>query len=213
MTDTKNILDNLNWRYATKQFVPGKKLSADQVSFLKQTLRLSPSSFGMQPWKFLFIEDPELRKKLRPKAWNQPQVEEASHLIVLCRKASIGQEDVDRLVEATAAATKTPPEALSGFKDMLSGFVGQLTREKADVWTEKQVYIALGNLLNACAQAGIDACPMEGFERDAFDEILGLKERGLRSAVLCTVGTRSPEDKYATRGKVRFPLKEVVETL
>lgn len=213
MADTKEILKGLNWRYATKEFDTSKKLSDDQISFLKEVLRLSPSSFGMQPWKFLFIRDAELREKLHPKAWNQAQVKDASDLIVLCRKTNVGQEEVDKLVNATGEATGVAVEVLSGYKDMLSGFVSGLSDEARDVWTEKQIYIALGNLLSACAQVGIDACPMEGFEKAAFDEILGLEAKGLRSTVLVTVGTRLDTDKYATRGKVRFPLKDVVETL
>ncbi len=213
MADTQEILKNLNWRYATKEFDANKKLSDDQVSFLKEVLRLSASSFGMQPWKFLFIRDAELRQKLRPKAWNQAQITDASDLIVLCRQESVTPADVDKLIDATASATGAPAEALSGFKDMLGGFISGLSKEKAETWSEKQVYIALGTLLTAAAEAGIDACPMEGFERPAFDEILGLEAKGLRSVVLCAVGHRAESDKYATRGKVRYPLADVVESI
>ncbi|PCI33010.1 MAG: NAD(P)H-dependent oxidoreductase [Elusimicrobia bacterium] len=213
MAETHEILKALNWRYATKQFDTSKKLSDGQVSFLKETLRLSASSFGFQPWKFLFITDSELRKRLRTKAFNQTQVEEASHLIVLCRQEKLTSADVDKLISATSSATGAPEDSLAGFKNVLSGFVSGLSQEKAEVWCEKQVYIALGSLLTAAARAGIDACPMEGFERPGFDEVLGLEKKGLRSVVLCTVGIRSEGDKYATRAKVRYPLADVVETI
>ncbi len=210
MEKTKDILDAFHWRCAVKQFDASKGLSPEQVAFLKEVLRLSPSSFGLQPWRFVFVARGELRKKLREKAWNQAQIEDCSQLIVLCRPEGIGQGDVDKLVTATGAATGAPPESLEGMKKMISGFVSGLKEERAAAWMEDQVYIALGILLAACAQAGIDACPMGGFEGEGFDELLGLRDKGLRSVVLCAVGTRAGSDKYAKRAKVRYPTGDVI---
>lgn len=210
MAKMKEMLGALNWRYAVKRFDAAKSLSPEQVAFLKEALRLSPSSFGLQPWRFVFVAKGELRKKLRGKAWNQAQVEDCSQLIVLCRPEKIGQGDVDKFVATTADTIGVPRESLDGMKKMMSGFVLGLTAEQAAAWARDQVFIALGVLLAACAQAGIDACPMGGFESESFDELLGLKEQGLRSVVLCAVGTRAGSDKYAERAKVRYPAQDVV---
>lgn len=210
MGKTKEIIDALNWRYAVKQFDASKNLSPEQVAFLKETLRLAPSSFGLQPWRFVFAAKGELRKKLRAKAWNQAQIEDCSQLIVLCRPEKIGQGDVDKFVTATAAAAGAPRESLAEMKKMLSDFISGLSEEQAAAWARDQVFIALGVLLAACAQAGIDACPMGGFEPEGFDELLGLKDRGLRSVVLCAAGTRADSDKYAKRAKVRYPASDVI---
>jgi nitroreductase len=213
MHDPYAALKNLNWRYATKRFDPEKKLSEDQLSFLKEVLRLSPSSYGFQPWKFLFVTDPEIRKRLREKSFDQPQVTDAAALVVLCRRDVLDESSVDRLVAATAEASGKDAGELEGFKKMLMGFVKRMPDDRAGDYMANQVHIALGNLLHAAASAQIDACPMGGFIPSAYDEILGLAEKGLRSVVICPVGFRADSDKYATRPKVRFPIEEVVEEL
>jgi len=212
-TRAGEVLEALNWRRAIKKFKPDAKLDAQELDYLKEALRLAPSSFGFQAWRFLFVEDPALRKALREKAWGQAQVEDASALVVLCREDELGAESVTRLVRATAERTNAPLKSLEGFESMLSGFVAKLSKEDAAAYMNEQVHIALGFLLFAAAQAGIDACPMGGFEKEGFDEILGLKEKGLRSAVLCALGRRAEDDAYAARPKVRFALDEVVETI
>ncbi len=210
MEKTKEILEALNWRYAVKQFDSAKSLGPEQIAFLKETLRLAPSSWGLQPWRFVFVARGELRKKLREKAMKQAQVEDCSQLIVLCRPEMIGQADVDKYVTMNANATGVPRESLEGLKKVISGFISGLTEERAAAWMEVQVHIALGFLLAACAEAGIDACPMEGFERDGFDELLGLREKGLRSVVVCAAGMRAASDKYAQRAKVRYSTGDVI---
>ncbi len=204
------ILDALRWRYATKTFDASKKISMEAFEELLEALRLSASSYGLQPWKFVVVENPELRAKVREIAWNQGQVTDASHLIVLCRPETVTAADVDHFVQVTASTRGIDAASLDGYKQMMLGTVNGMDEEKKAVWMAKQVYLALGNLLTVCAVQGIDACPMEGFDPAKCDEILGLPALGLRSVVLCPVGYRADDDKYASLAKVRYPKEEVI---
>lgn len=203
---------HLNWRYATKKFDPAKKLSDQELKRLLNVLRLSPSSFGLQPWKFIVITDPQLRKELRKAAWDQPQITDASCLIVLCVKTDMDALYIQDFVKRIAKVRKIQPETLNAYQDMMLGFLKALRADEVSHWMTKQVYIALGVLLNECAHLRIDACPMEGFDASKFDEILKLKQIGLHSAVLCSVGYRAADDMYANLPKVRFEEHEVVIT-
>lgn len=204
------LLDQLNWRYATKQFDAGKKLSADDLEALESVLNLSPSSYGLQPWKFVVVEDPEVRAKLREVSWGQPQITDASQLIVLAAKKEFTEADIDAHLERTAEVNGVPVENLAAFRGMMVGGVIQAkTPEERAEWTKRQVYIPLGSLLTSAALMGIDACPMEGFDAAAYDEILGLGKLGYGSVALAAVGYRSAEDKYASAPKVRFPKEQV----
>lgn len=200
----------LNWRYATKKFDPAKTISEKNLKEILDALRLSPSSFGLQPWKFLVIKDKALRQELRKYAWDQPQVTDASHLIVLCVKTGMDAEYIKDFIRRTASARGTPVEALAGYQDMMLGFLKSMKPEDTANWMKHQVYIALGVLLGECAHRQIDACPMEGFDPQKFDEVLKLKELGLHATVLCTVGYRAADDHYAKLAKVRFAEDEVV---
>lgn len=210
---TEQILAALKWRYATKKFNTQKKLSPENLATLLEVLRLSPSSFGLQPWKFLVIENEEVRAQLSAAAWKQPQITDASHLIVLCRRTDVNEALVDTFVSSTAAARGVSATDLSGMKEMVAGFVKDSSKDALENWSAKQTYIALGMLLETCALLQIDACPMEGFSRDGFDKILGLKAKNLASVVICTLGYRAEDDKYATQAKSRFPLDTVVERI
>jgi len=213
MTELGEILEGLHRRYATKRFDQEKKLSPEQVTFLKEVLRLSPSSYGLQPWRFFFVEAPERKEELRPICRDQPQPVEAGVFIVFCRPTAFSTGHIEAFAKLSAETREVPLEALAGFKDLVTKKISSMSEDDVAVWCEKQVYIALGMLLSSCAQAGLDACPMEGFDKAAMDEALGLKEKGLRSVVCCAVGTRSEADEYATRPKVRFPMADVVETV
>lgn len=208
-----DILEALNWRYATKQFDPAQKLSTEQLDRLLEALRLSASSFGLQPWKFVVVEDAAVRQELLPHSWNQPQVVDASHVIVLCRLASISDTEIDQFLEDTATTRDVPVESLEGYRGMMTGFINNFSEEKKAEWMFNQLYLALGNLLTVCAVEGIDACPMEGFSAAEYDRILGLEEKGLNSVVVCPIGFRSEEDKYATLAKVRYPTEDVIVRL
>lgn len=197
------------WRYATKKFDPSKKIPADELREILEALRLAPSSFGLQPWKFIVIADPDLRKGLRPYAWDQPQITEASHLVVLCAKKSMDEAAVKQYVELIDSTRHTDAQTLKSYEELMMGFVRRQSAEALSVWMKKQVYIALGFLLYECARRRIDACPMEGFDSQKFDEVLRLPEAGLESVVLCAMGYRSSEDRYAAQKKVRFAPDEV----
>lgn len=205
----KELQKQLQWRYATKKFDPSKKLSEDDFQGLLEVLRLTPSSFGLQLWKFVVIRNPELRKQLMEKAHQQAQIVDASHLILLCRYTTFESSMVDGFVERVAQVRGQDVSSLQNYRDFLQSFAQNLP-EPAEPWMEKQVYIALGFLLEACAVAQIDACPMEGFDRDAWDQILGLPQRNLRAVVACPVGFRSEDDPYHSAPKVRYSQSAVI---
>lgn len=208
--DGAGILKQLNWRYATKKFDPSRRLTSHDLATLEKAVTLAPSSFGLQPWKFFVISGPDVRKKLQDAAWNQSQIVEASHLVVLAARHGLGPADVQRYVDHIAKTRAVPAESLAEFKQTMLGFVTSLPREQIDAWSARQVYIALGVLLSAAAMLGIDACPMEGFESEKFNEILGLKKLGYTATVLCALGHRAAGDHHASMAKVRFPANEVI---
>jgi nitroreductase len=209
--NSKQLLEQLNWRYATKQFDPNRKISAADWTTLEEALTLSPSSGGLQPWKFIVVTDPAMRAKLAPASYGQPQITAASHLVVFAARTNFSEADVDAHIRHTASVRGAPVEALAPFREMLVGGIVKANDEPArNAWARNQTYIALGNLLTSAALLGIDACPMEGFDRAQYDEILGLKAKGYASAVIATLGYRSPADKYAEAPKVRFPREQVI---
>lgn len=205
-----NIIEALNWRYATKEFDSSKKISDADLNTLVESLRLSPSSFGLQPWKFVLVEDQEKREALLPKSWNQKQVVDASHLFVLCRYEKFTDEDVDRFINDTATKRGQKPEEVEGYSNMIKGFLSRQDEATHIQWMNLQVYIALGFLMETAALLNIDACPMEGFSKPDYDEILGLPAKGLRSSVVCPVGYRAESDKYASLQKIRYDQSDVL---
>ncbi|MEM6446878.1 MAG: NAD(P)H-dependent oxidoreductase [Cyanobacteria bacterium P01_D01_bin.123] len=204
------VLQQLQWRYAVKQFDSTKVISDDLWQTLEQTLLLAPSSFGLQPWKFIVVRDPDVRQQLVEASWGQTQVVEASHLVVLAIPTEVDSTDVDRFVQRMADVRQTPAEKLQGYGNMVKGFLQNppfpVTMKE---WATRQVYIALGQLMTSAAMLGIDTCPMEGFIPAKYDEILGLTERGLTAVVVCPAGYRADGDKYATMAKVRYPHEDV----
>lgn len=206
---TQALIPALKWRYATKQFDPTKKVPETEFNELTEALRLSASSFGLQPWKFFVIKNPAIRAKIREHAWGQSQVTDASHLIVLAARKGIDDEYIRHFIKATAETRKTTIEALKGYEDMMLNAVRNMPPEAVTAWNQRQVYIALGTLLLAAAEKGIDACPMEGFDPKKVDEVLGLKD--FTVTAICPVGYRAASDSYATAAKVRFPASEVIE--
>ncbi|MFO0922908.1 MAG: NAD(P)H-dependent oxidoreductase [Pirellulales bacterium] len=208
------VLEQMRWRYATKVFDPSKKIADKDWVALEETLRLAPSSYGFQPWQFLVIESPSLREQLRPHAWNQTQITDASHLVVCCSKISMSFDDVDRWLDQNAKIRNIDRSALAGFERMLMGFVSTLSQGSTTPhWTAKQAYIALGMFMAVAASMGIDTCPIEGFEPSKFDEILELVGTEYRSAVVVAAGYRSSNDKLASLPKVRYSKDEVIRHL
>ena len=197
------ILKDLNWRYATKQFDQSKKLSPGDLDELLEAVRLSASSFGLQPYEILVISDEETRKKLREVSWNQPQVTDASHLIIFCNKTNLSEKDADKFLENISQTRSIPMKGLSEYSGMMKGFINNMSDEQKSGWTSKQAYLALGFLLVACASNKIDACPMEGFDKAGYDKILNLSSKGLEAAVIVPIGYRSENDDYQHLKKVR----------
>ena len=205
------LLQQLNWRYATKKFDSARKIAAADWAALEQTLILTPTSYGMQPIKFLVIDAPAIRAQLVPVSWGQTQPVDASHYVVFAARVRNTEADVDHYLARIAEVRGSTIEAQAGFKKMLVSDVVHGPRGKhALEWATNQAYIALGNLMTAAALLGIDTCPMEGFEPDKYDAILGLPAQGYHAAVCCAVGYRSAEDKYAELPKVRFPASESI---
>jgi len=204
----ESILEALRWRYATKKFDPEKKISADQWKALEESLVLTPSSFGLQPWEFVVVEDAEVREELVAHSWNQRQVADASHLLVIALRTDVDEAYVDRFVARVEEVRGEP--GFSGYRDMMVGFIANLDAEGIVHWGKLQTYIALGQFMSVAAMLGIDTCPMEGFIAERYDEVLGFPERNLTTAVLCPAGYRSEEDKYSRLPKVRFRREDVI---
>ena len=201
----ENIINALQWRYATKKFDTEKKLSDDDLNFLLETARLSPSSFGLQPWKIIVIENKEIREKLKSAAWNQPQVTDASHILIFLAKRNLTEKDIDKYINLISEERKVSKESLKDFENMLLAFINGAEPKNLEEWSKKQAYLALGILLEAAALSDIDACPMEGFDSVQFDAILNLEKEGLTSTVICALGYRAKDDEAVNRKKVRFP--------
>lgn len=204
-----NFNTNAQWRYATKKFDATRKITDADLAKLKEAIRLSASSFGLQPYKVLIIENPEVRAQLQPASWGQSQIVDASHLIVFANSTNLNEADVDAYMETTAATRNVALEDLKGYSDYIKGFVANLPADVKANWTAKQTYIALSNLLNAAAELKIDATPMEGFEPAKYNEILGLTEQGLNASVVAALGYRSEEDGYQHAPKVRKPNEDL----
>jgi len=206
------LLAQLNWRYATKQFDPTRKIPADVWSALEQALVLSASSYGLQPYRFVVVEDPSLRATLKPLSWGQGQITDASHLVVFARKLTLTEADVDALLALTASTRNIPVASIKGYGDLM---VGDLVKGPRSAWigewTARQTYIALGNLLTSAAVLGIDTCPLEGLDPAKYDEVLGLPAKGYATVCACALGYRSADDNYAHYAKVRFPAGELIE--
>lgn len=208
-----DILQKLEWRYAVKKFDAARKLSAAQLDRIIAATRLSASSYGLQPYKILVVENPAVREQLRKASWNQTQITDASHLVVFARYNDLQESHIDDYTKNIAATRNINPEDLAGFAGVMKGTVNRLDSNDAAVWTSKQAYLALGTLLTAAAAEDIDACPMEGFDAAQYDEILGLKDKGLATVVIAAIGFRADDDAMQHAKKVRKPMDELVETI
>lgn len=207
-----HVLHALRWRYATKAFDGSRRIPDGVWEALEEALVLTPSSFGLQPWRFLVLRDRELRERLVPHAWGQKQVVDASHLVVFCIRRNLGTRHIDAYLERIQEVRGTPVAQLAGFRrTMVGALVDGDRRPGIDEWATRQVYIALGNFMTAAAILGIDTCPLEGFDPGKFDEILGLSREEWGSAVCCAAGYRMPDDRHGHLPKVRFRRDEVIE--
>lgn len=207
-----SLLETLRWRYATKQFDPARAIPEPTWTALEESLVLTPSSLGLQPWRFVVVTQPELREPLQAASYGQSQPRDCSHFVVFAVRRGLDAAHIDRHVARTAAVRGVPAESLAKFRGMMEGSVERARREGTlDTWQDHQAYIALGQFMLAAALLGVDTCPMEGIEPAKYDEILGLAGTGYGTVVACAAGYRSAGDKYAAAPKVRFPRAEVVD--
>ena len=207
------FLENQNWRYATKKFDATKKITDADIAFLKEAIRLSTSSYGLQPYKVFIVENPELRAKLIAASYGQAQVADASHLLVFANELNFGEAGINQLAATICKTRELPLEAIQGYVDFMKDSITGLPEETRNIWTAKQTYLALGNLLNAAAELHIDVTPMEGFVPVQVNEILGLDKLGLNACLLAPIGYRHAEDDTQHYKKVRKSNDELFITL
>lgn len=209
----ETLIEDLKWRYAVKKYDNTKKITSDIFEKIKEVLQLVPSSNGLQPYKFLIIESQEIRKELRKFSFNQSQITDASHLIVFCSYKKLHETFYDNIIQLNATVRNIPIENLSNYANYLKS--GLLHRSEKDTVesNKKQCYIALGQLLQTAAHLRIDASPMEGFEIEKYDEILGLNSQNLTATVVCALGYRSEQDNAQYQQKVRKPQSDLFEVI
>jgi nitroreductase len=208
-----NFIQDANWRYATKKFDAAKKISTEDLNTLKEAIRLSSSSYGLQPYKIIIVENPELRAKMQPASWGQSQIVEASHLIVFANEINVDEESIDNYLKNISDTRSIPLESLTGYADFMKSKILTLSSDSLNTWSSKQTYLALGNLLNVAAELKIDATPMEGFIPAQVNEILGLDKLGLNASLMATIGYRHEEDATQHYKKVRKSNTELFITL
>lgn len=205
-----NIIESLEWRYATKKFDKTKKLSDEQLQTIKKAFNLTATSYGLQTLSLVIVQNNNIRQELLPHAFNQKQIVDASHLLVLCYPNNFDASNVADYFNRVKKERNTPDEILKPFRDFLmNDFDNKSNIEKHKSFIN-QTYIALGNLLTVCALEKIDACPMEGFNPSKFDEVLKLNDKNLKSALLLPVGFRADDDFMAKEKKVRKSLSEII---
>lgn len=210
----EQLLTALNWRYATKVFDAARKIPADVWRTLEQSLVLTPTSYGLQPYKFLVVQDPGKRAELLPHSWGQKQVLDCSQFVVFIARTEMTEADVDRLIQRTVAVRQLPANALDAYRGMMVGDIVNGPRGKrAHEWAARQAYIALGNLMTCAAMLDVDTCPMEGLNPVEYDRILNLAGTGYATVVACALGYRAAADKYASLAKVRYAAKDLVQTV
>ncbi len=210
---THPIITDLQWRYATKRFDPKKKISSEDLDVIREALRLTATSYGLQVMRFLLIESPEIRRQLVEASNNQKQVQDASHLIVLCTRTNVEKNDVESYMQNIATTRSVELEETEGLSNYILQSVSNMTEDDIRSWNAKQAYIALGHLLQTCATLRIDSTPMEGFNPQQYDEILGLSEKGLQATLVCPIGYRHPDDPAQHRKKVRRSHDELFNTI
>lgn len=205
-----DLIKALNWRYATKRFDADRILPEEQILRLKRTFNLTATSYGLQPLRLVVVQDKPLQEKLRNAAFNQQQVSTASHVLVIAIEKEVGKEFIENYFRSVHHIRKTPKEILNPYTESLVKRFEKASPREIREWAVNQAYLSLGSLLTACAVEEIDSCPMEGFDPQQFDQILGLSDLNLESILVLPVGYRAPDDKFASFKKVRRPLEEMV---
>lgn len=204
-----SVLEHRTWRYATKKFDSNKRVSDEDLQTLLEATRLSASSYGLQPYHVFVITDQDVKEQLKPASWGQSQITDASHIIVFANATDFGEELVDDYLANVSKTRSIPEEGLKGYSDFMKSKLMDLPVASKSNWTTRQAYIAFGNLMQAAAELKIDTCPMEGFESEKYNEVLGLNDKNLNAAVVLAVGYRSEEDETQHYAKVRKSKEEL----
>jgi len=208
------LLAQLQWRYATKKFDSTKTIPANLWATLETALILTPSSFGLQPWRFIVVTDPAVKESLVPVSWKQAQPADCSHHVVFAVRKAVGDADVDHFIESIVAVRCATKESLKGYRDIMAGFASKAAKEGwIREWGIRQLYIALGNFMTSAAVLGVDTCPMEGLSPADYDRILGLEGTEFETVFACAAGYRAADDKHAALPKVRFTASEVIRRI
>jgi nitroreductase len=205
-----NIIDKLKWRYAVKKFDNNKTISEEKVEILKNAFNLTATSYGLQPIKLVVLQNKEIQEKLVAHSFNQPQVIDASHLLIICVPKEFTSQEVDKYFDLVKKIRNTPDEITAPFKTYMKADIEKQSDDFLFQWNKNQAYIALGNLLTVCALEGIDSCPMEGFVPEKYDEVLELDKNNLRSVLALPIGYRAEDDVMKDMKKVRKPIEEVI---
>ncbi|MDR3456312.1 MAG: NAD(P)H-dependent oxidoreductase [Verrucomicrobiae bacterium] len=214
LNQTHQLITALEWRYATKVFDATAKIPIHVWGALEKALVLTPTSYGLQPYKFLNVQDPAMRAALLPHSWGQKQVVDCSHYVVFLARTEVKPADVDRLIARISEVRGTPADKLTSYRDLiLSNLVNGPRGKNAHEWAARQAYIALGSLMTCAAILGVDACPMEGIAPGEYDKVLKLDGTGYATVVACALGYRSTADKYAAQAKVRYATKDLVQNV
>lgn len=208
----KNI-ENLNWRYATKAFDASKKISKEDLETIIEAFRLTPSSLGLQPWKLVIVQNQSIKESLVEHSWGQQQIANCSDLLVLARKNDFWDKNIEDYVTNIMETRSATKESVQWYEDMMKWYLSQMDEVQKEIWMDKQIYIALWNLMTVCADMHIDSCPVEWFTPAKYDEILGLEEKWLSSVVVLPIGYRDISDKYSELKKVRFPTDSIIEMI
>ncbi|WMI70190.1 NAD(P)H-dependent oxidoreductase [Mangrovimonas sp. YM274] len=204
------ILEFLEWRYATKAFNPNKEVSSEKMDILKKAFNLTATSYGLQPIKLVVIKNKVLQQELLEHSMNQKQIATASHVLVFCIQTNIDKAFVKDYFKRVHDLRQTPKEVLKPFEDFLVQDFQQKSQQEIEEWATKQAYLAMGNIMTVCAMEQIDSCPMEGFLSEEYDRVLKLNDHNLKSVLLLPVGYRSENDMFAGMKKVRKPVEDAV---
>ncbi len=205
------IIEDLNWRYATKRFDSTQKISKKDLETIKESLRLVPSSYGLQPLKYIFVESKNIREQLVPASYGQRQVQDASHLILICSHQKMEEKQIDAYLENVAKTRDVELSTTKGYGDFMKQTISRMSENEIKSWNDKQAYIALGQLLQTCSTLRIDATPMEGFDSNQYAEILGMNNEEYKINLVCPIGYRHEEDSSKDLKKVRKSLEELFE--
>ena len=206
-----DIIDCYNWRYATKKFNPDKKIPNLDIELIKESIRLAPTSYGLQLFKVIVIENQTKKEELRKLSYNQSQVSDASHIFIFCNSTKVFEKDIDLYIKNKSIIQKIPVEENKGYGDFLKKTLLKKDSEEISTWTKNQLYIALTHLMTACASLKIDSCPIEGFDNLKYNAFLDINKKSLNAGVVAAIGYRSESDNSQHEKKVRKSIKDIFE--